>query len=1118
MKQRTALPDDRTLEYVVKFSVRGQQINACDVQLEAPDGSVQTAESVPVTRSWQRRSVTLQLSTQSAQRYQESPFGEYELSFIAEGEGQLDLDWVILRAGDAINGKFNPTTVELLNEFNITSLRWPGGNFASQYHWQDGVGPIQERPVVPNVNWGGLERNYLGTNEFLEFCDITDIEPIINVGFWSEIPPEEAADWVEYVNGDQSTAMGQLRAEHGYPDPWNVTSWQVGNEVYGQYQIGNTDVYDYAREFQRYQTAMTAADSSIDVHAVGIDPMYTDFHDGSSEIRFGEPPIWNQELFRIAGQSVMSIDIHRYVRGIVNQANREEWLQTNNTDPVGYNEVLVNFPSEFDQLMQEVVEEAAQYGIDGLQIDVGEWNLQPAVNSGWPRADYPTMAHAAFTASMFTTFMRRGDAISMSHMRDNSLFWRPYPIDFRPVPPADYAAQTIAEPFVDGTTEWNRLSTTTDSPTLTIPETGIRIRRMENVPYVDATAILDAASRSKAIVYVTNRNLRETYTTEVSVTGWSPTGDSSTDQVPAVLQTPTNDDPFAEQTSWTTTNGFTRETVQLEPNANGNIEVTMPPASIAKLEFTLSDVFSTETITQNQPDRDTWHQVDSDAQETRIVIAQPLSFDGSQPAHVRLRNVVDGDFEYKLEEWEYLDGSHVNETFHSLAVEPTEQTVQLGDGTTYWVKAGTATVDHTFESVSLGDFFGTEIPVVLAQAQTFDGPDPIVTRLRDISSSSFDARVQEEEANGWHTTETVGYIALQQASGVLNGRSFEVHRTDTAIDDNWATLTFDQQYEQPQFVADMQTFNGPDTANLRYRNLSGTGVEIKIEEEQSADNETNHTTEAVGYAVFEGATLITNTISSSNQTSRDQWQQADSVVQPNDVVIAKPLSFNGSQPAHVRLRNIADGTFEYKLEEWEYLDGTHTSETFHTLAMGASERELQLDDGSSYRLKAGNASVRADFVTVSLGNFFTETPVVLAQAQTSNGPDPIVTRLDNVSSGSFEVRVQEEEANDNEHANETIGYIGLEQATGQVDGTAFEVRRVDGFTDEWSQISFQQEYVTPQFVADLQTFNGPDTATLRYRNLTSTGVEVKVEEEQSADTELNHTNERIGYAVFEGSV
>ncbi|WP_458189550.1 hypothetical protein [Haladaptatus sp. NG-WS-4] len=529
----------------------------------------------------------------------------------------------------------------------------------------------------------------------------------------------------------------------------------------------------------------------------------------------------------------------------------------------------------------------------------------------------------------------------------------------------------------------------------------------------------------------------------------------------------------------------------------------------------------TDTITSNnQTSRNEWQQADSPVQPSDIVIAKPLSFDGTQPAHTRLRNVADGSFEYKLEEWEYLDGSHTSETFHTLTTGPVERDLQLDDGSSYRIKAGNASVQTDFVTVSLDDSFGTETPVVLAQAQTYNGPDPIVTRLQNVSSSSFDVRVQEEEANDdvHPNAETVGYVGLEQATGQVDGTAFEVQRLE-GFTDEWSQITFQQEYDTPQFVADLQTFDGPDTANLRYRNLSGTGVEVKIEEEQSADTETNHTTEAVGYAVFEGATLRTNTVSSSNQTSRNQWQQAESIVQPNDIVIAKPLSFDGPHPAHTRLRNAADGTFEYKLEEWEYLDGSHVSETFHTLATGPVERELQLDDGSAYRIKAGNASVQTDFVTVSLNDFFPETPVVLAQAQTYNGGDPIVTRLQNVSGGSFDVRVQEEEANDDVHPNaETVGYVGLEQATGEVDGTAFEVQRLEGVTDEWSQISFQQEYDTPQFVADLQTFDGPDTANLRYRNLSGTGVEVKVEEEQSADTETNHTTEAVGYAVFEDSV
>ncbi|SIR73158.1 hypothetical protein SAMN05421858_3486 [Haladaptatus litoreus] len=269
-----------------------------------------------------------------------------------------------------------------------------------------------------------------------------------------------------------------------------------------------------------------------------------------------------------------------------------------------------------------------------------------------------------------------------------------------------------------------------------------------------------------------------------------------------------------------------------------------------------SSIFSTNTISTNQATRGQWQQAESDDQ-TGVTIAKPLSHNGGQPVHVRLRNDANAGFEYMLEEWAYLDGSHTTETFHilhSLSMEPSEREFNLSDGTRYRVKAGEASVTDEFSTVSMGNFFETERPVILAQSQTYNGPDPIVTRVTNVSNTSFRVRVQEEEANGSHTTETVGYIGLQQATGQINTQSFEVRRTDQTVTDQWTQIDFQQEYETPRFVAGLQTFNGLDPANLRYRNLSGTGVEVRVEEEQSADTETAHTTEAVGYVVFEGAT------------------------------------------------------------------------------------------------------------------------------------------------------------------------------------------------------------------------------------------------------------------------
>lgn len=192
-------------------------------------------------------------------------------------------------------------TVELLKELDIPVLRWPGGCFADDYHWEDGVGPVEDRPVVPIVNWGGLEPNYVGTNEWLRFCELADVEPYLTVPFWSVTGPEEAAKWVEYVNGSTDTEMGALRTEHGYPEPWDVTWWGIGNEVWGDFQVGNTDAKSYAEEYEAYHDAMRAVDPDSRLDASAMDPWLRTVHDGSYVDRHeGEQPVWNDILFEHA--------------------------------------------------------------------------------------------------------------------------------------------------------------------------------------------------------------------------------------------------------------------------------------------------------------------------------------------------------------------------------------------------------------------------------------------------------------------------------------------------------------------------------------------------------------------------------------------------------------------------------------------------------------------------------------------------------------------------------------------------------------------------------------------------------------------------------------------------
>lgn len=142
--------------------------------------------------------------------------------------------------------------VDALKRIKIPNLRWPGGCFADEYHWRDGIGPRAQRPKMVNTNWGGVtEDNSFGTHEFMELCELLQCEPYIaaNVGSGTV---EEMAKWVEYFNFDGVSPMANLRKQNGHPKPWKVSMWGVGNESWGC--GGNMRPEYYADQYRRYAT------------------------------------------------------------------------------------------------------------------------------------------------------------------------------------------------------------------------------------------------------------------------------------------------------------------------------------------------------------------------------------------------------------------------------------------------------------------------------------------------------------------------------------------------------------------------------------------------------------------------------------------------------------------------------------------------------------------------------------------------------------------------------------------------------------------------------------------------------------------------------------------------
>lgn len=187
--------------------------------------------------------------------------------FLLKEPGTIRLDQALLFPTDAIDG-WDPELVNLLKEAKISVLRFPGGNFVSGYNWQDGIGPIENRPEKPNPAWAEWEPNHVGTDEWMNLCKLIDAEPLICVNAGNGTP-ENAANWIRYCNDAPTTEWGKLRADNGNVEPYNVKLWEVGNELWGEFQIGHATPEEYGERFDKFAKAMKDADPTIDLIAVG---------------------------------------------------------------------------------------------------------------------------------------------------------------------------------------------------------------------------------------------------------------------------------------------------------------------------------------------------------------------------------------------------------------------------------------------------------------------------------------------------------------------------------------------------------------------------------------------------------------------------------------------------------------------------------------------------------------------------------------------------------------------------------------------------------------------------------------------------------------------------------
>lgn len=290
--------------------------------------------------------------------------------------------------------------VAALKNIEVPVLRWPGGCFADEYHWQDGIGPREERPTQFNSHWGGVvENNHFGTHEFMDLCEQIGAEPYIaiNVGSGSV---REMMEWIEYLTSEQDTPMANLRRQNGREQPWRVRYFGIGNESWGC--GGSMRPEYYADVYRRYQEfAKNHGDNRIYKIACG-----------ASDWNFR----WTEVMMENAGSRMNGLSLHYYTiptgswgnKGSATEFGEDLWHAT------------LRRALQMDTLIarhSEIMDKSDPRKRIGLLVDEwGVWhNVEPGTNPGF-LYQQNTLRDALVAAVTLNIFNQHCDRVRMANI------------------------------------------------------------------------------------------------------------------------------------------------------------------------------------------------------------------------------------------------------------------------------------------------------------------------------------------------------------------------------------------------------------------------------------------------------------------------------------------------------------------------------------------------------------------------------------------------------------------------------------------------------------------------------------------------------------------------------
>lgn len=384
---------------------------------------------------------------------------------------------------------FRKDVLEAVKNIKCPLLRWPGGNFASNYHWKDGIGPKDERPVRFDLAWNKEETNRFGTDEFIEYCRAIGAEPYIcvNIGTGNL---DEAIHWLEYCNSTGNSYYAKLRAKNGHPEPYQVKYWGVGNENYGEWQVGYRSAKEYAKVLREYAYFMKVVDPTIKIIAVGADE-----------------PEWDLEVVKTAGKYIDYISNHQYL-------GSDDYYET---------VASVYWVKKRLEVLKSVIEIAqpSMKEEEKVKIALDEWNIWYRGNQENDLEENYALKDGLFAAGVFITMHKLCQSVTMANLAQlvnvlGAIHTDRKGLYLTPI----YRAFEL---FVNHTGEIV-LDVLINSESYNIEGKAFldeRKFKLSNVPYLDASATL-SRSKDKLYIAAVNYHLEKDIECPIFLEGFSP--------------------------------------------------------------------------------------------------------------------------------------------------------------------------------------------------------------------------------------------------------------------------------------------------------------------------------------------------------------------------------------------------------------------------------------------------------------------------------------------------------------------------------------------------------------------------------------------------------------------